>query len=77
MPMNLPREDWPRWLGEDPAEPAELLSLLRPCPPEMVIAWPVTRRVNKVAENDAGLLARDPFAVVPPALDSPMPDFAE
>ena len=77
MPMILPREDWPRWLGEDPAEPAELLGLLRPCPSERVIAWPVTRRVNKVAENDAGLLARDPLAVVAPALDDPPPDFAE
>ena len=48
-----------------------------PARPEMVAAWPVTPRVNKVAENDAGLLARDPLAVVPAGLDDAPPEFAE
>jgi hypothetical protein len=43
----------------------------------MVAAWPVTPRVNKVAENDAGLLARDPLAVVPAGLDDAPPDFGD
>ena len=77
MPVILPREDWPAWLGEAPAEEAALLALLRPCPPELVRAWPVSPRVNKVAENDAALLARDPLAVVPEGLDDPPPGFAE
>jgi putative SOS response-associated peptidase YedK len=77
MPMILPREAWPVWLGEVPAEPEELLALLRPCPPERVLAWPVSPRVNKVSENDAGLLALDPLAVPPEGLDDPPPDFSD
>jgi putative SOS response-associated peptidase YedK len=77
MPMILPREAWPLWLGEVPAETDALLALLRPCPPEQVLAWPVSSRVNKVGENDAGLLARDPLAVPPAGLDDPPPDFTD
>jgi putative SOS response-associated peptidase YedK len=77
MPMILPREAWPLWLGEEPAEADALLALLRPCPPEMVLAWPVSPRVNKVGENDAGLLARDPLAVPPAGLDDPPPEFTD
>ena len=77
MPVILPREAWARWLGEEPAEAEDLLALLRPCPSEMVAAWPVTPRVNKVAENDAGLLARDPLAVVPAGLDDAPPEFRD
>ena len=77
MPMILPREAWPLWLGEVPAEPEDLLALLRPCPSEQVLAWPVSPRVNKVAENDARLLERDPLAMPPAGLDDPPPDFSE
>ena len=77
MPVILPRATWPAWLGEAPAEPEELLALLRPCPPDMVAAWPVSPRVNKVAENDAGLLVRDPLAMPPPGLDDPPPGFGD
>lgn len=76
MPMILPREAWAAWLGEEPAEEAALLALLRPCPDAAVLAWPVTSRVNKVAENDAGLLARDPLAMPPAGLDDPPPAFS-
>ncbi|GGC46735.1 DUF159 family protein [Siccirubricoccus deserti] len=75
MPMILPRAHWPLWLGEEPAGPDELLALLRPCPEDRVLVWPVSPRVNKVAENDAGLLARDPQAIPPPGLDDSPPDF--
>jgi putative SOS response-associated peptidase YedK len=71
MPVILPREAWATWLGEDPAEPAALLELLRPCPPEWLCCWPVDNRVGRVAENDAELLNRDPFAAPPPELDDP------
>ena len=77
MPMILPREAWPAWLGEEPAEPEALLALLRPLPPELTLAWPVTSRVNKVAENDPDLLLRDPLAMPPAGLDDPPPDFRE
>lgn len=78
MPVILPREAWPLWLGEaepDEAAPA-LLELMRPCPPEWLAVWPVSPRVNRVAENDAALLERDPLAPPAPGLDDPVPAFA-
>jgi putative SOS response-associated peptidase YedK len=77
MPVILPREAWPAWLGEVQAEEAELRASLRPCPPEWLAVWPVSTRVNKVAENDPALLVRDPLAQPPPGLDDPVPAFGE
>ena len=77
MPVILPREAWPAWLGEVEAEEAELRELLRPCPPGWLAVWPVSTRVNKVAENDPALLVRDPLAQPPPGLDDPVPAFGE
>lgn len=58
------------WL--DPASAQEALrALLKPCPPERLACWPVPARVGRVAENDAGLIARDPHARPPPGLDDP------
>jgi putative SOS response-associated peptidase YedK len=72
MPAILPREDWAAWL--DPASGREaLLALLRPAPDERLAYWPIAARVGRVAENDAGLLARDPLALAPPGLDDPPP----
>jgi putative SOS response-associated peptidase YedK len=73
MPVALPREAWPAWLGETSAEVTELLSLLRPYPSSELAAWPVPRRVGRVAEDDAGLAERDPTATPPPGLDDPPP----
>jgi putative SOS response-associated peptidase YedK len=73
MPVILPREAWAAWLGEAPATEEELHALLVPLPPERLRAWPVAARVGKVAENDAGLLARDPFAQPLPGLDDAQP----
>lgn len=66
MPAILPRCDWKAWLGETPCDAPH--ALLRPCPPDDLAFWPVPARVGRVAENDAGLLARADVAV-PPALD--------
>jgi putative SOS response-associated peptidase YedK len=76
MPALLPREAWEAWLGAAPAAAESLLALLRPCPAEWLAIWPVDNRVGRVAENDAALLARDPRAVVPAALDDAPPDLA-
>ena len=76
MPAILPPETWDAWLGAEPAEPAELLELLVPCPSEDLAIWPVDNRVGRVAENDAGLLARDRTAQPPPELDDRPPDLA-
>jgi putative SOS response-associated peptidase YedK len=73
MPVILPPEDWDEWLGETPAEPARLQALLRPFPRAGLAVWPVSARVNKVAEDDAALLERDPLAQPPPGLDDPPP----
>ncbi|MFC7734502.1 SOS response-associated peptidase [Roseomonas sp. GCM10028921] len=73
MPVILPREAWGAWLGEDPAELGALLDLLRPCPPEWLACWPVSKRANKVAENDAALIERESSVQAPPGLDDPSP----
>lgn len=77
MPVILPREAWPTWLGERQADEAELRALLVPFPPERLAVWPVSARVNKVAENDRGLLERDPTAQAPPGLDDAVPELGE
>jgi putative SOS response-associated peptidase YedK len=46
-------EAWSLWLGEDPAEPAELKALLTPFPSEEMTCWPVSSRVGNVRNNDA------------------------
>ena len=78
MPVILPREAWPLWLGEQEADGAEALrALLRPYPGEGLAVWPVGSRVNRVSEDDRGLLARDPLAAPPPGLDDPPPEFPD
>jgi putative SOS response-associated peptidase YedK len=58
MPVILPPEAWSKWLGEEPAEPDQLKSMLVPYAGEMV-AWPVSQRVGNVKNNDASLI--EPF----------------
>lgn len=68
MPVLLARDAVDAWL--DPAQaPEALQALLRPCPPGWLAFWPVAARVGRVAENDAGLIARDAEARPPPELD--------
>jgi putative SOS response-associated peptidase YedK len=55
MPVILPPDTWARWLGEEPAEPDALKSLLVPYAGVMV-AWPVSQRVGNVKKNDADLI---------------------
>jgi putative SOS response-associated peptidase YedK len=73
MPVILPPEAWPFWLGEEPASVPELLALLKPSPAEDLACWPVPARVGKFSENDAGLIERDPMANPPPELNDPSP----
>ncbi len=69
MPVILPPESWAVWLGEAPTDEAALHALLQPYPRAGLAVWPVGARVGRVAEDDAGLIARDPLAVAPPGLD--------
>lgn len=54
MPVLLQPEDWNLWL-EGSAEQAS--TLLHPCADELIQTWPVSRRVNRIQEDDAGLVA--------------------
>lgn len=72
MPVILPHADWESWLMPA-AEEAVLLALLRPAEDALLAFWPVSPRVGRVAENDAGLLAREPLAIPPAELDDPAP----
>ena len=56
MPVILPRQAWRSWLGEERAEPDELLALLRPYPAEAMRAYKVAPRVGNVRNNDPELL---------------------
>jgi len=54
MPAILARQDREAWL-EGTAEQA--WSALKPYPDEHMVAWPVSTRVNKPANNDPQLIA--------------------
>jgi putative SOS response-associated peptidase YedK len=73
MPVSLPRNAWRAWLGEEPPEADDLLALLRPYPSSDLVAWPVPRRVGRVAEDDPGLAERDATALAATGLDDPPP----
>ena len=55
MPVILPPDTWPVWLGEEAADPKQLKALLIPYVGEMT-CWPVSQRVGNVKNNDASLI---------------------
>ena len=56
MPVVLDRASFARWLGEEPADLAELKALLRPTERQLVI-WPVDPRMNRVEVEGPEILA--------------------
>jgi putative SOS response-associated peptidase YedK len=58
MPVILPAEAWPLWLGEAEADIDRLRALLAPCSADALTIWPVDNRVGNVRNNDPGLIAR-------------------
>lgn len=56
MPVILPPEAWGRWLDPALDVPGDVASLLRPCPTEVLEAWPVGRAVNSVVHDGPELL---------------------
>jgi putative SOS response-associated peptidase YedK len=56
MPAVLKPEAWSLWLGEEPAEQADLRAMLKPFPSEEMTCWPVSSRVGNVRNNDATLI---------------------
>lgn len=57
MPVILDVDRYDDWLGPDQPTDA-LLAMLGPCPSERVTAYPVSRRVNNVRNDDEGCVAR-------------------
>lgn len=53
MPVIIAPADWRRWLSASVDEVAELV---RPYPASTMHAWPVSRRVSKTVDDDAGLI---------------------
>jgi putative SOS response-associated peptidase YedK len=56
MPVILPDEAWPVWLGEKTADSERLKGLLAPYPAEGMTMWPVSLRVGNVKNNDPSLI---------------------
>ena len=56
MPVVLAAEDWPVWLGEEPADTARLKAMLAPYPAEKMTCWAVSPRVGNVKNNDPSLI---------------------
>jgi putative SOS response-associated peptidase YedK len=56
MPVILGDNDWPKWLGEEPAREEELLALLKPCPDDMLKIWPVNKVVGNVRNTGPELV---------------------
>jgi putative SOS response-associated peptidase YedK len=55
MPVILPPEAYDRWLSPVEPDPRDLLVSYPDAP---MTAWPVSSRVNSVANDDASLLER-------------------
>ena len=56
MPVFLRRDDEALWLNPDETEAERLQALRRPCPPDEMEAWPVSRAVNNPQNDSADLL---------------------
>lgn len=56
MPVVLAEADWSRWLDPAESDPAALESLLVPCPAEWLRAYPVSRLVNDVRNDESSLV---------------------
>jgi putative SOS response-associated peptidase YedK len=56
MPVVLARDNWPEWLGEEPAGAPELKALLAPYPSEELTCRPMSARVGNVKNNDPSLI---------------------
>jgi putative SOS response-associated peptidase YedK len=67
MPVILPASAWEAWLAPTPAEPGELLALLRPAADDLLERFPVSKRVNN-ARNEG------PDLVVPLGPTGPGPE---
>jgi putative SOS response-associated peptidase YedK len=56
MPAIVARGDYVRWLGTDPYPSAAAAMLLKPAEADTLVAVPVGERVNRVENDDPGLV---------------------
>jgi len=56
MPVILAENDWPKWLGEEPASEQDLLALLTPCRDEVLKIWRVDKMIGNVRNNGPQLI---------------------
>ncbi len=56
MPAILVKDDWGKWLGEEPATSEELLAMLKPSPDADLKIWPVDTKVGNVRNKGAELV---------------------
>jgi putative SOS response-associated peptidase YedK len=60
MPAILLKEDWEAWLA---GLTAEAEASIKQYPDDLMLAWPVSSRVNTPKNNDAALI--EPMAFAP------------
>ncbi|MEQ9518319.1 MAG: SOS response-associated peptidase [Parvibaculum sp.] len=56
MPVILPQPEWDEWLGASNARSRDVSPLMRPAANDLLVAEPVSPRVNKAGEEGASLL---------------------
>jgi putative SOS response-associated peptidase YedK len=56
LPVVLKPAAWPAWLGEESADAPQLKALLTPYLSDKMVAWPVSRRIGNVKNNDPSLI---------------------
>jgi putative SOS response-associated peptidase YedK len=65
MPVILDASAWDSWLDRSVTDPAAVSHLLRPAPSDLLVAVPVSPRVNNPRNNDAACAAPTGPPVVP------------
>jgi len=65
MPVVLPASAWEQWLDPEEHDRDALLALLAPAPDEWFETYPVSTQVNRVGNNDPGLLTPVPAEPTP------------
>ena len=56
MPVLLAQADWAAWLNRGVQDAQAVTPLLRPCPPDWLQAWPVSRAVSRGTTEGAALI---------------------
>lgn len=67
MPVIVTPEDFDRWLDAGHVPPADVADLIRPAPEDFFEAFPISTRVNSVANDDEAIQAPLAEETTPPA----------